>query len=84
MPFLIAIVAYLLRSKGLNLARNNLPYSSTTGTAVDDSSAKSRLYLDLSDKYLEEFRSKIRPIKQDKNINQGYGHVSGPPRSLNW
>lgn len=84
MPYLIGIVAFLLRSKGLNLARNSLPYTSTTGTAVDDSTAKSRLYLDLGEKYLDEFRDKIRPIKQDKNINEGYGHVSGPPRYSSW
>jgi hypothetical protein len=84
MPYLIGVAAFLLRSKGLNLARNSLPYTSTTGTAVDDSTAKSRLYLELGEKYLEEFKEKIRPIKQNKNINEGYGCVSGPSRYSSW
>ena len=72
---LLGITAHLLRSKGLNLQRNALALTSTSGTAVDDKGAKSRVYLDLSEKYFQQFEDRIKPLKMNVNVQGGFGFV---------
>jgi hypothetical protein len=69
------ILAHLLKSKALNLQRNALATSSTSGTAVDDKGPKARAYLELSEKYFEQFDDRIKAIKQHTNIESGYGYL---------
>lgn len=80
MEFLLGVSGFLMRSKGLNMARNALQYSSSSGTAVDDLSSKSKFYLEMGGKFLDEFKEQSRIIKQNQNINDGFGHVGGPSR----
>lgn len=79
LELLIGVTGRVLKSKGLNLMRNALPYQSASGTAVDDR-GKAKSYIDLGDQFLAEYTDRIIKIKQQMNINAGFGHVYGIPR----
>ena len=70
--FLMGVTAQLLRSKGINMKRNQLNYSSASGTAVDDKKQADE-YLAMSAQMFQEFDSRVRKIKCHININEGYG-----------
>jgi len=71
---LLGVTAYLLRSKGLNMKRNQLNYTSAAGTAVDDKRTSDD-YLLLAEKYNAEFMQRIRKIKMHINVESGYGSL---------
>lgn len=69
---LLGIAGQLLRSKAINMRRNQLNYTSAAGTAVDDKQSAD-LYMQMAEKMLAEFDTRIRKLKTNDNINQGYG-----------
>ena len=72
--FLLGVTAFLLRSKSLSLKRNQLNYSSSAGTAVDDK-AQANDYASLAVQFQQEFDQRVRKIKTQKNVSEGYGYV---------
>lgn len=81
LELLLGVTGFLLKSKGLNLKRNQLNYTSAAGTAVDDKST-AEAYLAMADKFLAEFDSRVHKIKGNININQGYGAQGSPYENL--
>lgn len=78
MEFLLGVAGHLMRSKSINYERNSLQYTSASGTAVDDKKAKARSYLEIAEKLLGEFDTRIKSLKMDANVNGAFGFVRGP------
>jgi hypothetical protein len=78
LELLLGVTGMLLRSKAMNLTRNALPYQSTSGTAVDDKSSRAAKYMEMATAFLSEYTDRITKIKQQMNIDSGFGYVGGP------
>lgn len=70
--FLLGVTAFCLLSKVLNMKRNQLNYSSASGTAIDDKKTSDE-YLALAGALQKEFDSRVEKIKAAINEKEGYG-----------
>lgn len=72
MEFLLGVAAMVLRTKAINLKRNQLNYTAAEGTAVDDK-RRADDYLALANQFQLEFDQRCKSIKAHLNIEEGYG-----------
>jgi hypothetical protein len=79
LELVLGVAGRLLKSKGMNLLRNDLSHQSASGNSINDK-AKATAYVELGNQFLEEFKNRIKMLKQHINVEEGFGFVSGPPR----
>jgi hypothetical protein len=72
--FMLGVASSLLKTKAINMMRNNLNYQNSEGTSINDLE-KRREYLELSGAMSQEFDQRVRQIKVSKNAEDCYGYV---------
>lgn len=71
---LLGASAILLRSKAVNMMRNNLNYQTSDGVAINDLDRRKE-YFQLAQSFDEEFIARITKIKVSKNAEECYGWI---------
>ena len=71
---LLGASAILLRSKAINMMRNNLNYSTSDGVAINDLERRKE-YLQMAQAFDQEIIGLITKIKVSKNAEDCYGWV---------
>jgi len=69
---ILGAAAYCLRSKGINLKRNEASSRTEGGTTLDDRRGKAEAYLAIAANLSQESKASIQQIKISKNVESGY------------
>ncbi len=72
---LYGISAWLLNGLAVQQTRNHLPYSTSGGVQVDDSS-KGPAFSQLADRFQALFEKKMRDTKNQINLDQGWSRIN--------
>lgn len=79
---IMGVTATLLRMKGLNMIRNKVDYQTAGGVTVDEKSS-ARDYFAVAKDFMAEFDAKIKHMKMQINIGEGYGQLGSPYAIIN-